>query len=441
MQALKALVIVLGLLIFVAFGFLAYGVATKFDTGPGKVKVSGSFGESQVDMPAGASPGDQPGGRANRSAYSQAGRRTGVDPDRSGLRRARRDRALETSAGPMNFCSDNVAGASPEILERLVAANTGAAMPYGDDALTQEVVARLQALFETDAEILLMSTGSSANALALATMTPPYGAVYCHPDSHVNVDECGAPEFFTGGAKLVPVGGPQGKIAPDALAAAATGAGVVHHVQPAAVSITQVTEAGTIYSRDEIRALAAICREHGLKLHMDGARFANAVEALGCSPAEASHRLGVDALSFGATKNGALCAEAILFFDAALARDAGYRRKRAGHLFSKMRFLAAQWDAYLADDLWRRNARHANAMAARLAAGLAALPGVSFEHPVEANELFVRMPHAMIEGILAQGFMFYRWEPEGTLVRLVTAFDTDPGAVEAFLAAAARLAD
>ncbi len=341
----------------------------------------------------------------------------------------------------MNFCSDNVAGASPEILEALVTANAGAAMPYGDDTLTQQVVARIQALFETDAEILLMSTGSSANALALATMTPPYGAVYCHPDSHVNVDECGAPEFFTGGAKLVPVGGPQGKIAPDALAAAVTGAGVVHHVQPAAVSITQVTEAGTIYSPDEIRALAAICREHGLKLHMDGARFANAVEALGCSPAEASHRLGVDALSFGATKNGALCAEAILFFDAALARDAGYRRKRAGHLFSKMRFLAAQWDAYLANDLWRRNARHANAMAARLAAGLSVLPGVNFEHTVEANELFVRMPHAMIEGILAQGFMFYRWEPEGTLVRLVTAFDTDPGAVEAFLAAAACHAD
>ncbi len=341
----------------------------------------------------------------------------------------------------MNFCSDNVAGASPEILEALVTANAGAAMPYGDDTLTQQVAARIQALFETDAEILLMSTGSSANALALATMTPPYGAVYCHPDSHVNVDECGAPEFFTGGAKLVPVGGPQGKIAPDALAATVTGAGVVHHVQPAAVSITQVTEAGTIYSPDEIRAIAAICREHGLKLHMDGARFANAVEALGCSPAEASHRLGVDALSFGATKNGALCAEAILFFDAALARDAGYRRKRAGHLFSKMRFLAAQWDAYLANDLWRRNARHANAMAARLAAGLSVLPGVKLEHPVEANELFVRMPHAMIEGILAQGFMFYRWEPEGTLVRLVTAFDTDPGAVEAFLAAAACHAD
>ncbi len=341
----------------------------------------------------------------------------------------------------MNFCSDNVAGASPEILEALVTANAGAAMPYGDDTLTQQVAARIQALFETDAEILLMSTGSSANALALATMTPPYGAVYCHPDSHVNVDECGAPEFFTGGAKLVPVGGPQGKIAPDALAAAVTGAGVVHHVQPAAVSITQVTEAGTIYSPDEIRAIAAICREHGLKLHMDGARFANAVEGLGCSPAEASHRLGVDALSFGATKNGALCAEAILFFDAALARDAGYRRKRAGHLFSKMRFLAAQWDAYLANDLWRRNARHANAMAASLAAGLSVLPGVKLEHPVEANELFVRMPHAMIEGILAQGFMFYRWEPEGTLVRLVTAFDTDPGAVEAFLAAAACHAD
>jgi threonine aldolase len=340
----------------------------------------------------------------------------------------------------MNFCSDNVAGASPEIIQALSDANNGPAMPYGDDEITQRVIARIRDLFETDAEILFMSTGSAANALALATMTPPYGAIYCHSDSHVNVDECGAPEFFTDGAKLVPVPGPCGKMTPEALENAITGAGVVHQMQPAAVSVTQVTEAGTLYTIDELAAIAKICRTHRLKLHMDGARFANAVAALGCSPADASHRIGVDALSFGATKNGALCAEAILFFDLELAREAGYRRKRAGHLFSKLRFLSAQFDAYLEGDLWRRNAHHANATAARMAEGLAALDGVTLEFLVQANELFVHLPVAMIEGLLADGFMFHRWEPEGTLVRLVTAFDTDPVHVDSFLAAARRLA-
>ena len=232
----------------------------------------------------------------------------------------------------MNFCSDNVAGASPEILQALSDANRGSAMPYGDDPLTERAIGRLRELFETDAEVLFLATGSSANALALAVMTPPYGSVYCHPESHVNADECGAPEFFSGGAKLVPVLGANGKLTPDALEMAITGAGVVHHTQPAAVSVTQVTEAGTLYTLAELRAIADICKRHGLKLHMDGARFANAVDALGCSPADASHRLGVDALTFGATKNGALCAEAVLFFDRELAREAGYRRKRAGHL-------------------------------------------------------------------------------------------------------------
>ena len=337
----------------------------------------------------------------------------------------------------MNFCSDNVAGAAPEILAALAAANGGPAMPYGDDDLTKRVAGRLQAVFETEAEILLVATGSAANSLALAAMTPPFGAVYCHPESHINVDECGAPEFFTGGAKLVPVPGDHGKLTPDALAAAVRGTGVVHHAQPAAVSLTQVTEAGTVYTPDEVAALSAVCRAKGLRLHMDGARFANAVEALGCTPAEASWKAGVDALSFGATKNGALCAEAVLFFDRDLARDAGFRRKRAGHLFSKMRFLAAQFDAYLADDLWRRNARHANAMARRLADGLAPLPGVRFAHPAEANELFVHLPAAAIARLEDAGFRFYRWEREGTLVRLVTAFDTDPADVEAFIATAA----
>jgi len=341
----------------------------------------------------------------------------------------------------MNFCSDNVSGVSPEILAALGAANNGPAMPYGADEVTERVIGTLRGLFGAPAaEVILMSTGSSANALALATMTPPFGAVYCHPESHVNVDECGAPEFYSGGAKLVPVAGPDGKMTAEALAAAITGAGVVHHVQPAAVSVTQVTEAGTLYSLDELRAISALCKEHGLKLHMDGARFANAIEALGCTPAACSHELGVDALSFGATKNGAMCAEAILFFDPELAREAGYRRKRAGHLFSKMRFLSAQFDAYLADDLWRRNARHANAMAARLAEGLGAISGVELAYPVDANELFIRLPVPVIEGLLAAGFLFYRWEPEGTLVRMVTAFDTAAADVEAFVETAQRLA-
>ncbi|MEC8137887.1 MAG: low specificity L-threonine aldolase [Pseudomonadota bacterium] len=341
----------------------------------------------------------------------------------------------------MNFCSDNVSGVSPEILSALTTANNGPAMPYGADEVTARVVAGLRALFDAPAaEIVLMSTGSSANALALATMTPPFAAVYCHAESHVNVDECGAPEFYTGGAKLVPVEGQHAKMSVEALESAITGAGVVHHVQPAAVSVTQVTEAGTLYTLEELRAISDICKRHELKLHMDGARFANAIEALGCTPAACSHELGVDALSFGATKNGAMCAEAILFFDPVLAREAGYRRKRAGHLFSKMRFLSAQFDAYLADDLWRRNARHANAMAARLAAGLEAIPDVEFASPVEANELFVRLPVAVIKGLLEAGFLFYRWEPDGTLIRMVTAFDTAAADVEAFIEAAQRLA-
>ena len=226
----------------------------------------------------------------------------------------------------------------------------------------------------------------------------------------------------------------------DALEAAINGADVVHHVQPAAVSVTQVTEAGTIYASDELRAISSVCKTHGLKLHMDGARYANAIEAMGISPAACSHGLGVDALSFGATKNGAMCYESILFFDSSLAKEAGYRRKRGGHLFSKMRYLSAQFDAYLADDLWRHNARHSNTMATRLAAGLSAISGVEFAYPVEANELFVRMPVPIIEGLLADGFLFYRWEPEGSLIRMVTTFDTAEADVELFIETARRLA-
>ena len=344
-----------------------------------------------------------------------------------------------------NFCSDNTAGASPQILEALARAAAGKVMPYGNDDLTRRVEARLREVFETDCAVFPVATGTAANVLGLSVMTPPYGAVYCHKDSHINVDECGAPEFFTGGAKLVTLDGAHGKLTPGVLAAAIGGVGDVHHVQPAAVSLTQATESGTLYSPDEVAAIGALARKHGLGLQMDGARFANALVSLGCRPAEITWKAGVDALAFGATKNGALAAEAVVLFKPELAETIAYRRKRGGHLFSKMRFLSAQLDAYLAADLWLANARQANAQAARLAAGLAGLPGARLLHPVEANEIFAVLPGAVIEGLFAAGFQFYRWGPAAesateSAVRLVTAFDTAPEDVDAFLAAARRLA-
>ncbi len=264
----------------------------------------------------------------------------------------------------------------------------------------------------------------------------------CHPLAHIACDEANAPEFYSGGAKLVPIAGADGKLAAADLAAVLPGdLGNVHHAQPAAVSLTQATECGTAYRPEEIAEIATVAHRHGLAVHMDGARFANAMVHLGASPAELTWRSGVDVLSFGATKNGALGAEAIVFFDPARARELPFRRKRAGHLFSKMRFLSAQLDAYVTDDLWLRNARRANAAAARLARGLAALPGVRLRHPVEANELFVEMPETMITGLFEAGAQFYRWMgSDSTCVRLVTAWNTTEADVAAFLAQASRLA-
>jgi threonine aldolase len=268
--------------------------------------------------------------------------------------------------------------------------------------------------------------------LALACLASPWGAIYCHDEAHIATDECGAPEFFTGGAKLVTCGGEHGKLTPETLHTKIAGAGRVHQVQPAVLSITQETEAGTVYRPDEIAALSGLARHHGLALHMDGARFANAVAGLDCSPAAITWRAGVDVLSFGATKNGALAAEAVVFFDPAKAGAIGFRRKRAGHLLSKLRFVAAQLDAYLAGDLWLRNARHANAMAARLGTGLACLPGARLLHPIDGNEVFVELTETAIERLASAGFGFYR-RGEGPVLRLVTAFDTAPAAVDALL--------
>ncbi len=339
----------------------------------------------------------------------------------------------------MNFASDNVTGAAPEILAALEAGNTVALMPYGNDDVTRAAEAKVAGVFETDAQVFFVATGTAANALALSAATPPWGVVFCHAGAHLNDTECAAPEFYSGGAKMVTLAGGGGKFTAEALEAAIAGAevGNVHHVQPAAVSITQATEAGTLYALDEIAAISKVSRSNGLKLHMDGARFSNAVAAMGCSAADVTWKAGVDMLSFGATKNGALAAEAVVIFDQDLAQDFAYRRKRGGHLFSKMRLLAVQFDAYVTDDLWLRNATHANAMAARMADGLKDIPGVELSNPAQANILFPRLPKAVIEGLKSDGFQFYERGGENTL-RLVFAFSTTEEDVDAFLAAAKK---
>ncbi len=339
----------------------------------------------------------------------------------------------------MDFRSDNTAGAAPAILDALArAAAGGNASAYGEDAFSRAVEARIAELFEAEAAVFLMATGTAANAVALAAMTPPWGAVFCHPQAHVQMDECGAPEFYTGGAKLMALPDRAGKIEiEDVEVALARLAHGVHNAQPAAISLSQAAETGRVYGPDELRRIADFAHGRGLGLHVDGARFANAVVSLGCSPAEASWKAGIDILCFGASKNGALAAEAILCFDPDLAASIAFRRKRGGHLFSKMRFLAAQFDAYLTDGLWRENAAHANAMAARLAAGLGDVPGARLVYPTEANEVFVELPPEMIAGLEAKGAQFYRWGgAESPVLRLVAAFDTEPEAVDRFIAAA-----
>lgn len=344
----------------------------------------------------------------------------------------------------MHFASDNTAPISPEILEALARANDGQAKSYGADRLTGEVSRRLKEIFETDCTVFPVATGTAANALALACLVRPYGAVICAEEAHIATDECGAPEFFTAGAKIITAPSADGRITPmqiETIMARAKDGGV-HHVLPEAVSITDSTEWGTVYAPDDIAAIGEVCRRRGLSLHMDGARFANALAAGEATPADRTWKAGVDVLSFGATKNGAMAAEAVIFFNPALAAGFERRRKRAGHLWSKARFIAAQLEAYLRDDLWLRNAGHANAMAARLAAGVARLPGAELIQPVQANEVFVALPELMVDALEEEGAVFYRWIDvpgiRNPVIRLVTSFATSEVQVEAFLTAAGR---
>ncbi len=347
----------------------------------------------------------------------------------------------------MNFSSDNASGASDKVLAAIAAANAGIAMPYGVDPWTAAAEKALCDLFERDCAVFLVPTGTAANALALACLAPPWGAIFCHENAHVVNDECGAPEFYTDGAKLIGLPGERGKIAPDTLARAlrAYPRGLVKQVQPAALSLTQATESGTLYALDELKELAGLAHAAGVGVHMDGARFANALVWLGASPAEMTWKAGVDVLSFGASKNGTLCCEAVIFFDKARAADFAYRRKRAGHTLSKGRFLGAQVTAYLAGGHWLELARHANAQAARLAQGLAAIPRVRLPFACQANEVFAIVSRKAETALKAAGAGYYDWgargladadalRPDEVFIRLVASFATREEEVDQFVA-------
>ncbi len=316
----------------------------------------------------------------------------------------------------MFFASDNAGIIHPKIMQRIVDANTGYAMPYGNDEIMDEVRTRIREIFEApDAAVYLVATGTAANVLALACYTQPWQTIFCAQYSHIEEDECNAPEFYAGGAKLtlIPT---ENKMTPDALAAAIghRAGGSVHMAQSGAVSITQVTEFGSVHSLEELRALTAVAKQANLPVHLDGARFANALVALDCTAAEMTWKSGVDVVSFGGTKNGCAGVEAVVFFDPSKAEEFEYRRKRGAHLFSKHRYLSAQMAGYLADDLWVDMARKANANCARLASGLRA-NGAEFLHKPDANLIFARFPRAAHQKLHADGAKYYVLDGDVTI--------------------------
>ncbi len=338
----------------------------------------------------------------------------------------------------MNFLSDTTAPAHPALIEAISAANTGFAPSYGNDAICARVETRLKEIFETDLKMMFAVSGTASNALALSVLCPNHGAILCHDEAHIHRDERGAPEFFTGGGKLIPLLGDHAKISLEALdrALGEIPEGFVHSSPVRVLSLSNLTESGTAYTPSEVAERASRVKARPAFVHMDGARFANALVTLNCSPAELTWKAGVDALCFGATKNGALGAEAIILFPSVMDRyeELQARQKRAGHMAPKMRFLAAQFDAWLRDDLWLDLARTANARARRLSDGLAEANGVEVLHPVEGNEIFVRLPEALGDRLMAAGAGFYQW-PDGSC-RFVTSWCTEDAEIDALLAAA-----
>jgi threonine aldolase len=311
------------------------------------------------------------------------------------------------SDSPQQFASDNYSGICPEAWSAMETANSGHASSYGDDPWTECAANAFRGLFETDCEVFFVFNGTAVNSLALASLCQSYHGVICSESAHVETDECGAPEFFSNGSKLLVAKSDDGKLSPTAIRELATKRQDIHYPKPRVVTITQSTETGLIYTPEELRSVAAACEEHNLKLHMDGARFANACANLDCSPAELSWKSGVDVLCFGGTKNGMAVGEAILFFDRSLAQDFDYRCKQAGQLASKMRFLAAPWIGLIESGAWLRNAAHANACAQYFADQLATIPGIQIASPVEANTVFVTASDEVLNGLRQRGWKFY----------------------------------
>ena len=332
-----------------------------------------------------------------------------------------------------HFASDNYAGICPEALAALLDANAGHAPAYGDDEWTRQVSDRLREVFATDCDVYFVFNGTAANSLALASLCQSYHSVVCHELAHVETDECGGPEFFSNGSKLLPAGGDNGKLTPEAVLNAIGKRSDIHYPKPRVVTLTQATEIGTVYRPDEIGAIARAAHAHGLRVHMDGARFANAVASLDVDPADITWRAGVDVLCFGGTKMGLPVGEAVVFFNRELAEDFAYRCKQAGQLASKMRFLSAPWLGILADGAWLRHAAHANAMSRRLADGLRNTPGARLLFPVEANGVFVELPQPVLEGLRNRGWRFYTFIGAGG-ARFMCAWDTTPASVDALLA-------
>lgn len=341
----------------------------------------------------------------------------------------------------MNFASDNTGPVHPKVMEALQSANDGFSMPYGNDDLTAQVVQQIRQVFEApEAAVYLVATGTAANALILATLCQPWESVFCSHVSHIQEDECGAPDFFMGGGRLITLPHRAGKISPRDLETAIAGEGSrgVHGVQPGALSLTQATEKGTVYSLVELQALTTVAKAHGLRTHLDGARFANALVALGCSPAEMTWKAGIDAVSFGGTKNGLMGVEAVVFFDPQNAWEFELRRKRGAHLFSKHRYLAAQMLAYLDDELWLDMARTANARCATLASGLREVQGARLLYPAEANIIFAEWHKDGHDRLQTAGAAYYPWpsggsDPNLLQARLVCDWSGSDGDIRQFL--------
>lgn len=340
---------------------------------------------------------------------------------------------MSLDSRPRHFASDNYAGICPEALNAMLAANEGHEVSYGDDRWTEKASNLIRDVFETKCEVFFVFNGTSANSLSLASLCQSYHSILCHELAHVEGSECGAPEFFANGTKVLLLPGRGGKIDPQGIHAAVNRRTDIHYPKPKALSLTQATEVGTVYSLEELHVLAEAARSHHLRIQMDGARFANAVVALGVAPKELTWKAGVDVLCFGGTKNGIAIGEAVVFFDLELAQEFDYRCKQGGQLASKMRFLSAPWVGMLQDAAWLRHAAHANAMAKRLEAGMRDLPGIEIPYPVETNAVFAKIPPAVAEALHTKGWHFYTnvggWDES----RLMCSWDTTPEDVDALV--------